>query len=62
MSHETMTRDEAISLARKHIDSYHPGEHPDFIPVNWVVAAILEASNPMRERLPVDPEQEHLPF
>ncbi len=62
MSQELMTRDEAIELAKKHIDACHPGQHPDFTPVEWVVSAILEAANPARERCPAEPNQEQLPF
>ena len=59
-----MTRNEAVALARKHIDSFHPGKHPDFQPMEWVIACAMEASG--SEYVPQTPEyvteQEELPF
>ncbi len=39
-----MTRDDAVALACKHIDAAHPGKHPGFMPMEWVIASIMEAA------------------
>ena len=51
-----MDRTDAIELARKHINACHAEPFPNFVPLDWVIDAILEAANgePPAEYMPTD--------